>query len=221
VSAGEPVSSSVDLFGYNEQPLSIVSHECTEKNTEGLFELKSVPMKPEVIAKEAGARSGLQLQVTVKPGLPVGTFKQTIRLKTNLPGAITFDVPINGSVVSDLAVMGSGWDEQRSLLTIGTVKAGEEASRTLIVVARGPFRDQVRLKVAEVWPDLVKVELGPPSAAASQTLRQFPIVIRIPKGSPPADHLGSETAKCGRVLLETSHPRAPKLLIRVRFAVEG
>jgi len=221
VTAGEPVTSSVDLFDYIETPVSIVSHECTEKNTAAMFDVKWAPMKPEVIAKETGAKSGLQLRVTLKPGLPVGTFKQTIRLKTNLPGIDVFELPINGSVVSDLAVIGGGWDEEHSLLTIGTVKAGEETSRRLIVVARGPFRDQVRLKVAEVWPDLVKVELQPASATAGQTLRQFPIVVRIPKGSPPADHLGSETAKCGRVLLETNHPRAPKLLIRVRFAVEG
>jgi hypothetical protein len=221
VTAGDPVTSSVDLFDYIETPLSIVSHECTEKNTAGLFDVKWGPLKPEVLAKETGAKSGLQLQITLKPGLPVGTFKQTIRLKTNLPGVDAFEVPINGSVVSDLAIMGGDWSEEHSLLTIGTVKANEEASRTLIVVARGPFRDQVRLKVAEVWPDLLKVELGPGSATAGQTLRQFPIVIRIPKGTPPADHLGSETAKCGKVLLETNHPRAPKLLIRVRFAVEG
>jgi len=221
VMAGEPATSSADLFDYVETPLRIVAHEYTDKNTAGLFDLKWSPLKPEVLAKESGAKSGAQLLVTLKSGLPVGTFKQTIRLKTNLPGIESFEVPINGSVVSDLAVVGGDWNEEHSLLTIGTVSANEESSRTLIVVARGPFRDQVRLKVAEVWPDLLKVDLGPPSGTAGQTLRQFPIVIRIPKGSPPADHLGTETAKCGRVLLETNHPRAPKLLIRVRFAVEG
>jgi len=221
VTAGEPATSSVDLFGYIDTPLEILGCEYTENSTAASFDAKWPPLKSEVLAKETGAKSGAQLQVTVKPGLPVGTFKQTIRLKTNLPGLDTFEIPISGSVVSDLVVVGGGWSEEHSLLTIGTVKSGEGASRTLMVIARGAFRDQVRLRVAEVWPDLMKVDLGPASETRGQTLRQFPIVIRIPKGSPPADHLGSETAKCGRVLLETNHPRAPKLLIRVRFAVEG
>jgi hypothetical protein len=130
-------------------------------------------------------------------------------------------LPVRGNVVSDLAVVGGNWDEEHSLLTIGTVSAREDTSRRLILIARGPFRDQVKLKVAEVSPELLKVELGPPTAAAGQRLRQLPIVVRIPKGTPPAAYLGSETAKAGRILLETNHPRAPRVLIRVSFAVEN
>ncbi len=221
VAAGEPATTSVDLFVYVPTPLKITGYECSDTNTAGLFDVKVEPMKPEVLAKELGAKSGVQVLLTLKPGLPVGVFKQTIRLNTNLAGADQYSLDVRGTVVSDLAVVGRDWDDEHSLLTIGTVSAKEEVSRTLILIARGPFRDQVKLKVAEVWPDLLKVELPSPQVVAGQGLRQQPIVIRIPKGTPPADCLGTETAKAGRVILETNHPRAPKVLIRVRFAVEG
>ena len=73
----------------------------------------------------------------------------------------------------------------------------------------------------ERWPAFLKVDLGPTTKVAGRNLNETPVIIRIPKGSPPANHLGTETAKCARIVLETSHPRAPKLLIRVQFAVEG
>jgi hypothetical protein len=221
VTAGEPATTSVDLFSYVPTPLKITSHECLEANTAGQFDVKVEPMKPDVLAKESGAKSGVQVVLTVKPGLPVGTFKQTIRLNTSLAGADQYSLPIRGTVVSDLAVVGRDWNDEQSVLTIGTVSTKEDVSRTLILIARGPFRDQVKFKVAEVWPDLLKVELPLPQVAAGQGLRQQPIVIRIPQGTPPANYLGTETSKSGRVLLETNHPRAPKVLIRVRFAVEG
>lgn len=220
ISAGAPVTRTVDLFGYVDTPLQVTGFELADKKTADLFEIQTQPIKPDVLAKEAGAKSGVQLSVTVKPGLPVGAFKQTIHLNTNLEGAPHHDLEVSGNVVSDLAIVGARWDEERSLLGIGTVNSKEEVSRRVILVARGKYRDQVNLKVAEVWPDYLKVELERPTVVG-ESLRQFPIVIRIPKGTPPANHLGSEAAQTGRIVLETNHPEAPKLLIRVAFAVEN
>jgi len=218
--AGQTSTATFDLFGYNPTPVKITSHECLEKNTASSFDVKIDPMKPEEVAKEQGAKSGVRVLVSLKPGLPLGTFKQTIRLHTNLADAEHHDVEVRGNVVSDLVIVGADWDEENSLLSIGTVTGKEETSRRLILIARGPDRDKVQLKVAEKSPDLLKVDFDPPKEV-SKDLRQLPIVVRIPKGTPPADHLGSETAKVGRIVLETNHPQAPKVLIRVRFAVQN
>jgi hypothetical protein len=201
-------------------PLKVSGIELSDKNSAGVFDVKAEPMKPDVLAKEAGAKSGVCLVVALKPGLPVGAFKQTIRLNTNLAGAEHHDLEVRGNVASELAVVGARWDDERSLLKIGTVTSKEDVSRRLILIARGQFREQVKLKIAEVWPELLKVDLEPPTAVGT-SLRQLPIVIRIPKGTPPTNYLGSETAKTGRIVLETNHPQASKVLIRVSFAVEN
>jgi len=220
ISASTPVTWTVDLFGYVDTPLQITGFKLSEEKTAGMFEIKAQPLGPDVLAKETGAKSGVQLAITVKPGLPVGAFKQTIHLDTNLEGAPHHELEVSGNVVGELAIVGARWDEERSLLGIGTVSSKEEVSRRVILVARGKYRDQVKLKVVEVWPELLKVELEPPSTMG-ETLRQFPIIIRIPKGTPPANYLGSEAAQTGRIVLETNHPEAPKMLIRVAFAVQN
>jgi hypothetical protein len=221
VTAGETASGTVAAYGCVPEPLKITGQEFVEAGTARFFDVKCVPMKPDEAAKDKDAKSGVLVQVTLKPGLPVGPFKQTIRLKTNLAASPSHDVGVSGSIVSDVAVVGGGWDDKYGVLTIGSVNSREEVARTLFVIARGPDREKVKLKVAEVWPAFLKAEIRPTFETSGGALRQTPIVIRIPKGSPPANHLGTQTSKCGRILLETGHPRAPQLLIRVQFAVEG
>jgi hypothetical protein len=221
VTAGETVSGTVAAFGCVPEPLKITGQEIVEAGTARFFDVKCVPMKPDEVAKEKDAKSGVFVQVTLKPGLPIGTFKQTIRLKTNLAASPSHDVGVSGSIVSDVAVVGGQWDERYGVLTVGSVSSREEVARTLFVIARGPDREKVKLKVAEVSPAFLKAEIRPTFETSGGALRQTPVIIRIPKGSPPANHLGTETSKCGRILLETGHPRAPQLLIRVQFAVEG
>jgi hypothetical protein len=221
ITAGESASRTVAVFGCVPEPLKITGQEFVEPRTARFFDVKWVPMKPEEVAKDKDAKSGVLVQVNLKPGLPIGPFKQTIRLKTSLAAMPSMDVPVNGTVVGDIAVVGAQWDEKYGVLQIGSVSSREEVSRTLIVVARGQYRDRIKLKVAEVWPALLKVAIGPTIGASASGVRETPVVIRIPKGSPPAAHLGTETSKCGRILLETGLPRAPQLLIRVQFAVEG
>jgi hypothetical protein len=221
VTAGESASGTVAAYGCVSEPLKITGQELVEAGTARFFEVKCVPMKPDEVAKDKDAKSGVLVQVNLKPGLPVGPFKQTIRLKSNLAASPTIDVGVSGSVVSDIAVVGARWDEKYGVLSVGSVSSRDEVARTLFVIARGPDREKVKLKVAEVWPAFLKAEIGPTIETSGGVLRQTPVIIRIPKGSPPAIHLGTETSKCGRILLETGHPRAPQLLIRVLFAVEG
>jgi len=221
ITAGETASGTVAVFDCTAEPLKITGQESLEAATAQFFDVKCVPMKPDEVAKQKDAKSGVCVHVNVKPGLPIGTFKQTIRLKTSLAALPSFDVGVKGSVVSDISVAGAAWDDKYGVLTIGSVSSREDVSRTLLVIARGQDRDKVRLKVAQVWPAFLKAEIGATTESAGGALRQTPVVIRIPKGSPPANHLGTETSKCGRIMLETGRPRAPRLLIRVQFAVEG
>ena len=221
VTAGENASGTVAVYGCVPEPLKVTGQELVDANIARYFDVKCAPMKPNEVAKEKDAKSGVSLEVGVKPGLPIGAFKQTIRLKTSLAAASTVDVAVKGKIVSDIEVVGAGWDDKYSVLAVGSVSNQEEVARTLFVMSRGPDRDKVKLKVADVWPAFLKPEIGPTSEVSVGGLRRTTVVIRIPKGSPPANHLGAENSKCGRILLETGHPRAPKLLIRVQFAVEG
>ena len=70
-------------------------------------------------------------------------------------------------------------------------------------------------------PSVLKVSLGQPSEINNGAVVADAVMIDIPPGSPPVNHLGSEQGKLGEIILETTHPQVPKLRILVRFAVEG
>ncbi len=221
ISAGETATATIPLYGYLEQPLDVTGFELDRPDTAELFDVSFEPLKPELLEEEAGAQSGVLVKVSAKPGLPLGAFRQTIRVKTNLADAPQVDIPIKGTVTSDIMVVGPDWNNEYGLLDIGTVASHEGAQRRLLLIARGPYRERVSFKPVEVSPDLLQVKLGETKAINNGLVYQTTLTVDIPKGSPRANHLGSEEDNLGEILLETGHPKARQLRIRIRFAVQG
>ncbi len=151
----------------------------------------------------------------------MGRFRQRIQIRTNLEAAREVGVPIEGTVVGDISVAGPGWNDRLSLLTIGTVSSEKGAERRLMLIVRGPHRKEVKFEPVEVFPDSLQVTVGQSTESKSGAVTLVPLIIQIPKGSPPANHLGSKQGKAGRVLIHTNHPKVPQLRVFVRFAVKG
>jgi hypothetical protein len=171
--------------------------------------------------KEWLPRSGYLVDVTVKPGLPLGGFRQTILVQTGLKSVPTVQIPLAGTVVGDISIVGQGWDEENGILTLGRVSSYQGAQRRLLLFTRGSLAKQVQFTLVRCDPDLLQVDqqkLKETTTIGSGTVSQTPLVIRIPKGSRRAYYLGSDL---GEILIKTNHPDIPLLRIHVRFAVEG
>ena len=167
-------------------------------------------------------QSGYLLQVTVKPGLPLGGFRQTILVKTNQESVPTVKIPVVGTVVGDISIYGRGWDGENNVLTLGTLASQEEVESVLLLVTRGPYSKEIKFELdpTSPSPDLIEVDqqrLKKTTAIGSGEVTRTELVVRV-KGSRRANYLGP---KLGEILIHTNHPEIPVLRIRVRFAVEG
>ncbi|MGQ9574643.1 MAG: DUF1573 domain-containing protein [Thermoguttaceae bacterium] len=213
---------TVNLLGRLPEPFAIEGHELVDPKFAGCYEVTIEPLKGAELAAEK-AQSGYALHVKIKPGLPTGAFRQVIRVKTNVKTVPTIDIPVKGSIVSDevLILGGKDWAPQASLLSIETVDNRKDTVQELTILVRGSYCDKVKFEIVEVWPALLQVEIGQTVQTPNKSESRTPLIIRIPKNSPPANHLGSEQGKLGRILLRTNHPSASTLLVRVRFAIEG
>jgi hypothetical protein len=129
-------------------------------------------------------------------------------------------VPVEGTVAGDISVVGLGWDGQAGVLKFPAVVGKEGAERKLLLVARGPRRKQVNLKLARVFPEFLKADLGAAAAVNKGALIQTPLIIRIPAGAPPSSHLGPPQGELGQIIVETGHPKQPQLRILVSFAIK-
>jgi hypothetical protein len=221
ISAGQESTAEFELFSYYDDHFEVVDREWTDTETADLYDVNWEPLPPERIAEEPHARYGLRARVTLKPGLPLGPINQTIRLTTDLPAAPPIVVSFGGKVASDVSIVGpsSEYDNEIGLLKMGVVPTTEEKSVRLFVLARGPNRDKLDLQVAEIAPDVLRVEIGPPKPMGDKAVG-YQMEITVPRGSRPVSCLGSEKGALGKIVLETSHPQAPRIPIHVRVAVQ-
>jgi len=220
VAEGRPATAEVRLYNYLDEPLEIVGYECADPLTAAHFDVAWERIPADEARKETDARGGYRLRITIRPGMPRGAFRQRIVLETNVESARRVELPVEGVVAGDVSIVGFGWSAPTGVLSFGRVKRAQGAERTLMVIARGPHAEQMKLKAVEVVPDVLAVKLGETAYSESSAVSQTRLTVRIPPGTPLAAHLGPREGKLGRIVLETSHPHAPRLEIRVRFAVE-
>ncbi|MDZ7616853.1 MAG: DUF1573 domain-containing protein [Patescibacteria group bacterium] len=223
LAVGDSAEGEVQVFCHLDKPLEVSGWGFSEAAEASFFDVTVEPMPAEQLASNADASSGVRVKITLKPGLPQGTFRQRILLKTNLDEAPELAIPVRGNLVGDISVVaiGPGWDAEHSLLSLGTVRASEGIRRQLLLVARGDHREGMAFEPIRVFPDWLEVTVGETSQVGGGTVNQTPVSIVIPEGAPPAVHLGSEQGELGEIRLKTNHPRTPELRIRLRFAVEG
>jgi len=220
VAEGRSATAEARLYNYLDEPLKIVGYQCADPATAEHFQVAWEPIPADEARRETDARGGFRLRMTVKPGMPHGAFQQRIVLRTNVASVATVELPVEGVVAGDVSIVGFGWSAPTGVLSIGRVKREQGAERTLLVIARGPHAKGMKLKAVEVVPALLAVELGETSYSASSAVSRTRLDVRIPPGAPPGAHLGPPEGELGRIVLETSHPDAPRLEIGIRFAIE-
>jgi hypothetical protein len=219
-SSGEAATAEARLLYYLEGSLKITGHEWSDPATARYFEVAMKPLTPDELKEHPSARSGTLITVTVKPGLPEGSFRQKIVFHTNLASSPTLTLPVQGVVGGEIAVVGRGWDPDTGILHLGTIASREGAKRRLMLIVRGPSRKSVTFKPVQIAPDLLKVSLGQPSEINGGAVVETPLVIDVPPDSPTVNRLGSDQGKLGEIILETTHPQVPKLRILVQLAIE-
>ena len=222
VSATETKTVEMKVFSRLSDSVRIAKHELMSPESAEYFDIRT-----EVIAAdqlhEPDAIGGSRVLATLKPGLPLGPIRQTIRLELELAGMpenpVT-EMRAEGVIDSDISIIGKGWKADSGKLSIGAFKSAEGAKRELFVLLRGPHRHAVTIKPEKIDPAWLKVTLGQPTDLKSGTVTQIPLSIEIPAGTPPTNRLGSGQGKFAEILLETTHPEVKQIPMRVQFMVE-
>jgi hypothetical protein len=216
---GQAAVSEVHVYSYLEESLEIAGYDVSNQQISKYFDVAWQRMSAEQLREEKEARGGYAMRVTVKPGLPVGAFRQGITLKTNSKSVPRIDIPVQGSIVNDISIAGRGWNAQTEVLTMGTVRSREGSQWSLLIVARGPHAKDLRLKPVHIVPRVLDVKLGSTRYISETQLSLTRLMIHIPPGSEPTTHLGAEQGEPGRITIQTNHPQLREVNIQVRFAV--
>jgi len=207
----------VRLSAYFSDHLDVVGHALTDPSAEKYFEISTTPLPKDQLDPQV--ESGVEVTVTVKPGMPVGTIKEMLKLKTNLEEEPEIEIPFTGQVVGAVNVIHKDWDNEYSFLNIGQVKQSEGAKRVVNLVARGTDLNDLELEPVEIDdPTALKVTYGKPAALKQGTVVRVPVTIEIPSGSPLVNHMGGKD-KYAQILIPTNKPALGRVKLSVKFAV--
>jgi hypothetical protein len=218
VAANASETATARVISYLADRFKIESFQWADADTAHFFDLQVAPIPRDELT-EAHAKLGYTLTVTIKPGLPLGPFRQKLTLNTDLPGAPTLQLPIAGTVISDIIISGPGWDREHGVLVLGVVRSGEGIRRNLTVLVHGEHRHDVQVTVGKCQPDFLRVSLGEPADVNGGAVVRIPLTVEVPPGAPDANYLGSP-GRLGEILLETTHPEAKQVRLLVQLAVE-
>ncbi|MEX0978993.1 MAG: DUF1573 domain-containing protein [Pirellulales bacterium] len=221
VSAKETATAELRIYCFLSDEVRVVEHEFLNAESASLFEFKSEPIARDQFT-EPTAKSGCRVLVTLKPGLPLGPFRQTIRLtvETGQGGdPTTSEMSIEGVVVSDLSIVGPGWRSASGVLTIGNVNGAKGAKRSLTLLVRGEARKNVVVEPLKLDPPWLHVALGEPTEL-NDSVTQIPLSVEIPAGRPPAIYLGTDQGKFAEIILGVkNHPDVKEIRMYVKFVI--
>lgn len=219
LSANAGGTAEVRIYTYGSTSTELASLTIDPPDPAGVFSLSSAALDPADVAAEPGATGGRLLTLRIGPGLPLGPLRRTVTAMFGATNGIKAEMAVLGTVTGDLALAGPGWDSLGQTLVLGTVSARTGLRTRLFLTARGPHSGDVKPVVREVVPTVMQVTIGETVAVGGGTAVRTPIDIVIPPGSSPANHLCSDQAPAGRIVIDTGHPDSPSLPIRVCVAI--
>lgn len=215
----DEASGSVRLLAHFAKDFQITGISQADTTLADYFDVRTEQLAPEELPE--GALAGYDLHVTVKPGLPLGSFRQTILVDTNLKDPARVEVPVQGSVVSPISVIGTaGWNPGRGVLKLGLVSGQQGITRTVKLMIRGVGIERLRLEPPQAFPDLIQVSYGTPTEIKAGEVVMVPLELRIPPGTAPVSYLGGEGQEQAEVHVKAIEPPGYELRFRVEFAVE-
>lgn len=220
LTANEGHRETVKVFTFGTEPPEVESLTLSDEKTAPFFGLSWEALAADAVGAEPAATGGFQVTVEMRPGIPLGAFRQTIIAVFRSPQEVTVEIPVEGSISGDMSLAGPRWDSSRETLLLGSVPGRIGAQTSLFLTAKGPHRDAVRPVVEEVVPASLQVVVGGAKPIGSGNVIRIPLDITIPPGSAPANHICSPQAPGGKIVLRTGHPDSPILTIPVCVVVE-
>lgn len=221
-SASETSKAEIRIEVYVADEAHVAGFELENQELAPFFEISSQPIAKSELG-DAKAKCGVLVNVTVKPGLPLGPVRQTIRLDLAMAGVAEIskiEIPVEGTVDADISIAGQGWNPDRNLLKIGKIKSSQGFARDMFLLVRGEHRHDLKVQVGQLSPDWLNVSLGEPVELNKGAVIKIPLRIEIPPGSPVSNHSGTDLGKFGEVVLETTHPDVRQIRMLLNFAIE-
>jgi Protein of unknown function (DUF1573) len=217
ISANEPATEELVLFSHRDQELKITKQTWQDSPSKDFLEATFSPLSQDEVFRH-GAKGGLTMRVSLKPGLPLGVTNQTVTLRTNYEGIEPQVIPVTIRIVGDISVLGPRVPSGSTSVALGSIDQNVGMTHTVYLHIKGPHRDMTDVQIESIEPASLLATLEKP-LTDSPAVKRIPLKIEVPAGVPLGNFLGTDNSKTGKIVLKTTHPDIKQIVIPVLFVV--
>ena len=217
VSANEPAAEELVLYSHRDQELKITKQTWQDAPSKDFLEATFSPLSQDEVFHH-GAKGGLTMRVSLKPGLPLGVTNQTITLRTNYEGIEPQVIPVTIRIVGDISLLGPRVPSGSTSVALGSIDQKVGMTHTVYLHIKGPHRHMTDVQVESIEPASLLATLEKP-LTDSPAVKRIPLKIEVPAGVPLGNFLGTDNSKTGKIVLKTTHPDIKQIVIPVLFVV--
>lgn len=224
ITAGEQANAEFRVYCFVQKQLTPPeSVQWLNPEISDLFQVNFEPLtSDELSRREDQPLSGYKGVITLKPGLQLGDFRQTLTFILPTAQRPLLTLELRGTVEGRASILGDErWDAEHDIWTLGEWKRGtpkRETGLTLVLV--GDQTTTLQPRAVTRSPDWINVEFGKPMFLADRNQTHLPLTIVIPETAPSGSYTGLGEQRMGRVLVDTGIENHPKLRISLRFTID-
>ncbi|MGD9855897.1 MAG: DUF1573 domain-containing protein [Planctomycetaceae bacterium] len=200
---GMIVSPLVDAF-------QIVDHSATSDKINVEFEPLAGPELEEVQAK-----SGYRVKGTVTGDVPIGKFRETLTVSTDMAGGRDLAVHVAGFFPGPFSILGQNWVGAQMRVKLGEVKVSDGKSVTLSMFTHRED-EPMQFDVKETKPGFLHFDVKRDESFTAPTREKYNLTFSVPPGAPQGSWQGDDVAS---IRLGTNREDAPEFELYVEMVV--
>jgi uncharacterized protein DUF1573 len=198
ISAEEPQRRTVAIVSTDRPDLKLTKLKSSRPD---LIVADAKPMGPEEL-KRRNARSGYEVTVEVKPGMPPGRFSEKVMVETDHPERPELDLAVVGQAYGPISVV-------PSRLVMPRVASRRGGSQAVELIVRGA--DRTQFEVASK-PDKIRVAIAPEETPGVKG--RYRLTVTVPPDTAPG-------VLDDPIVLKTDHPRIREVKIPIQIYVSS
>jgi hypothetical protein len=224
IPATESRSTTIRFYGFEKTPLQLENPEWKDHDHfEFHLEPSTLNETDQANSMTKNAVSVYEGRVTVKPGLPVGTFQEKFFFKSNYSSKPTLELSVRGQITgSGVSIAGTGFNKATGSALLGKTRFGQKIVKDISIQFTGTAAFRADLKIKEIRPVWLKTILSEPRDVGGESARRrlYSLTIEVPTDAPVCNFMKSDEENIAMIILETGLEDTPMLKLPVQFAVE-
>ncbi|MBX3439528.1 MAG: DUF1573 domain-containing protein, partial [Planctomycetaceae bacterium] len=209
--------SESDAIGFTGLVLSplVDEFEITDyRAPSGMVTAEFQPLTDEELA-EHHAKSGYRVHGTISGKPPIGKFRETFTMKTNVEGQREVAVHVAAFFPGPFSILGKDWIGSEMLLRMGEVKSDQGKSVTLSMFT--PRQEQpMQFEIKEATPNFLQMAVERDESFDAPTREKYVITLTVPPGAPQGSWQGEDLAK---IRVGTNREDAPEFELYTEMIV--